>query len=192
MRFVWILSLIGLARAQNYAANVAAPVLSPVESNLNSTFKSLFNSSQITSQVLADFIEPLEVVIARNTYVTRQGSTLMLNDQPWKAAGANVYWLGLDENVFPPANHPKPFYKPYNASYPTFGRITEIMNTLATMGGRLIRSQTLGISVGNPLSLEPDLNVWNDQAFKTMDWAVYQAREHGIRLMAPLIDNYVS
>ena len=63
---------------------------------------------------------------------------------------------------------------------------------VATMGGRLIRSQTLGISVGNPLSLEPDLNVWNDQAFNTIDWAVYQAREHGIRIMAPLIDNYVS
>ena len=64
------------------------------------------------------------------------------------------------------------------------------MNTLVTMGAHTIRSQTLGVSVGNPLSLEPELNVFNDAAFETIDWAVYQAREHGLRIFAPLIDNY--
>ena len=64
------------------------------------------------------------------------------------------------------------------------------MNTLNTMGARTIRSQTLGVSVGNPLSLEPDLDVFNDAAFDTIDWSVYQAREHGLRIFAPLIDNY--
>lgn len=57
----------------------------------------------------------------------------------------------------------QPFYAPYNASYPTKGRITEIMNTVKTMGGRVIRSQTLGISVGNPLSLWPTLTTRNPQ-----------------------------
>lgn len=64
------------------------------------------------------------------------------------------------------------------------------MNTLVTMGAHTIRSQTLGVSTGNPLSLEPDLNVFNDDAFETIDWAVYQARQHGIRIFAPLVDNY--
>ena len=64
------------------------------------------------------------------------------------------------------------------------------MNTLVTMGAHTIRSQTLGVSVGNPLSLETDLNVFNDQAFDTIDYAVYQARTHGLRIFAPLIDNY--
>ena len=99
------------------------------------------------------------------------------------------YWLGLDENVIPPAG--QPFYAPFNASYPTFGRITEVMNTLQTMGARLIRSQTLGVSVGNPLSVMPSLGVYNEQAFATIDWAVFQARQHGLRIMAPLVDNYV-
>ena len=27
-------------------------------------------------------------------------------------------------------------------------------------------------------------------AFDSIDWAVYQAREHGLRIMAPLTDNY--
>ena len=64
------------------------------------------------------------------------------------------------------------------------------MNTLVTMGAHTIRSQTLGVSVGNPLSLEPSLNVFNEAAFDSIDWAVYQAREHGLRIFAPLVDNY--
>ena len=99
-----------------------------------------------------------------------------------------MYWLGLDENVIPPKG--EPFYEPFNASYPTKGRITEVMNTLVTMGAHTIRSQTLGVSVGNPLSLEPALNDFNDQAFDTIDYAVFQARQHGLRIFAPLVDNY--
>lgn len=188
--YLWLLwSLAGLIHAQNYAANVASPILDLVETKLNDTYETLFNESLITSQVLNDFLLPLEVVVARNSYVYRDGSSLKLNGQPWLASGANVYWLGLDENVQAPPG--QPFYKPYNASYPTKGRVTEVMNMLATMGARTIRSQTLGISIGNPLSLEPELGVFNDKAFETIDWAVYQAREPGLRIMAPLIDNYV-
>ncbi|KAK3615693.1 hypothetical protein LTR56_026435 [Elasticomyces elasticus] len=58
------------------------------------------------------------------------------------------------------------------------------------MGARTIRSQTLGVSVGNLLSLEPALNEWNAAAFDTIDWSIYHAREHGIRIFAPLVDNY--
>jgi mannan endo-1,4-beta-mannosidase len=64
------------------------------------------------------------------------------------------------------------------------------MNTLNTMGANVIRSQTLGVSVGNPLSLMPTLGHYNEEAFKTIDWTVFQARQHGIRIFAPLIDNY--
>ncbi|KAF2813288.1 glycoside hydrolase [Mytilinidion resinicola] len=36
----------------------------------------------------------------------------------------------------------------------------------------------------------PELGVVNEDAFETMDWAVYEARMHGVRLFAPLVDNY--
>ncbi len=179
-----------VAYANSFASQVAAPILGPVEGSLNASIESILNSTSITSQILESFLEPLEVQVGRNSYVTREGSSLLLNGMHWTASGANVYWLGLDENVIPPPG--QPFYAKFNASYPTQGRVTEVMNTLQTMGARTIRSQTLGVSVGNPLSVMPALGVYNDEAFNTIDWAVYQAREHGLRIMAPLIDNYVS
>lgn len=182
------LILAGLAQAQSYAAQVAEPILGPIEAQYNASIESLLKSSPLTSQILEDFIEPIEVLIARNQHITRDGAQLKLGNIPWTASGANVYWLGLDENVVPPAG--QPFYAPFNASYPTKGRITEVMNTLNTLGARTIRSQTLGVSVGNPLSVMPKLGIYNEQAFDTIDWAVYQAREHGLRILAPLIDNY--
>lgn len=180
MKLASLSALIALAAV----ANADSPPSGPLKAFLSS-----LNLTDLTPQILKTFLQPLDVLIERNSYVYRDGAQLKLNGKPWTASGANVYWLGLDENVIPPPG--QPFYAPYKASYPTKGRITEVMNTLVTMGARTIRSQTLGISVGNPLSLMPALDQWNDQAFDTIDWAVYQARQHGLRIQAPLIDNYV-
>ncbi|KAK0632175.1 glycoside hydrolase superfamily [Immersiella caudata] len=124
----------------------------------------------------------------RDVPVTRSGSVLYLDGSPWRAVGPNVYWLGLDENVIPPAG--EPFYAPLNASYPTRERITEIMAVVKAMGGTMIRSHTLGVSTGNPLSLMPTGGKVNEAAFDAIDWAVYQARMYGLRLMVPLTDNF--
>jgi mannan endo-1,4-beta-mannosidase len=126
---------------------------------------------------------------ARDAHIYRDGTVLRLQGERWTASGANVYWLGLDENVIPPTG--AAYYAPLKASYPTQGRITEAMATLAVMGARLIRGHTLGVSVGNPLSMMPSLGVYNEAAFEPMDWAVYQARQHDLRIFAPLTDNYV-
>jgi mannan endo-1,4-beta-mannosidase len=147
-------------------------------------------NTTLTKQIVSTYLEPNLALYARNSYVYREGSSLKLLGEPWTASGANVYWLGLDENVIPPKG--EPFYAPFNASYPTKGRTTEVMNTLVTMGAKLIRAHTLGVSVGNPLSLSPSLGVYNDAAFESIDWAIFQARQHGLRIMAPLTDNYVS
>lgn len=122
--------------------------------------------------------------------VTRNGTTLLVDGKVWKAVGPNVYWLGLDENVTPPAG--EPYYAPTKASYPTKERITEVMATVQALGGTMIRGHTLGISVGNPLSVWPEPGKVNEQAFNSIDWAVYQAGVYGIRLLIPLVDNYVS
>lgn len=123
-----------------------------------------------------------------NLPITREGSALLLNGEPWKAVGPNVYWLGLDENVIPPAG--EPFYSPTTASYPTKGRITEVMAIVRALGGTAIRAHTVGVSTGNPLSVWPEKGVVNEEAFESIDWTVSQARAYGLRLMVPLTDNY--
>ena len=122
--------------------------------------------------------------------VTRDGSRLLVDGKEWKAVGPNIYWLGLDENVVPPAG--EPFDPSTRASYPTKGRITDAMATVKALGGTIVRSHTLGVSVGNPLSVMPEPGVVNEDAFDAIDWAVYQAGRYGIRLMVPLTDNWVS
>ena len=53
---------------------------------------------------------------------------------PWRFAGANIYWLGLDENVG-------------GVHYPTPFRIRDALTTAAGMGARVVRAQ-LGDSAG--------------------------------------------
>jgi mannan endo-1,4-beta-mannosidase len=124
----------------------------------------------------------------RDLPITRKGSKLYLGDEEWKAVGANIYWLGMDENVVPPPG--EDYFEPENISYPTKGRIVEMMNVMKAMGGTMIRAHTLGSSTGTPLSVMPEPYIINDKAFEAIDFAVYQARKAGLRLMVPLVDNY--
>ena len=182
---ILMLALAALSSAQAPSASVSSMI-----AQVNSSLQTTDQLNPLTPEILETFIEPLNVQLERNSYVYRDGAELKLMGKQWTASGANVYWLGLDQNVIPPAG--VPFYAPSNASYPTNGRITEIMNTVQTLGGHMIRAETLGISVGNPLSVMPALGVFNEEAFNSIDWSVFQARQHGLRLMIPLVDNYVS
>lgn len=113
-------------------------------------------------------------------FVQRCGSNLCFNGSSVRFAGANIYWLGLDENV-----------PPGTIAYPTKFRIVDALTTAATvMGATVVRGHTLGISVGNPLSFEPSLGVFNDSALDAADYAIFVAGELGLRLQVPLTDNY--
>ncbi|KAL8286423.1 hypothetical protein RQP46_004440 [Phenoliferia psychrophenolica] len=92
--------------------------------------------------------------------------------------GPNIYWLGLDENVVP------------NPSYPDKGRVREAMAIVVAMGGNTIRSHTLGVSTGNSLSVWPSNGNTNNAAFDAIDYAIFAARNYGLRLVIPLTDNY--
>ena len=109
--------------------------------------------------------------------VSRQGTQLIFQGKPFRQGGANMYWLGLDENEG-------------GVAYPTKFRIDDALSTIAGMGVGVVRSHTLGISVGNPLSFETDLNAFNHGALDTIDYAVMRAGKLGIKLIVPLVDNY--
>ena len=110
-------------------------------------------------------------------FVTRSGNRLTLNGSAFRFSGANIYWLGLDENVG-------------GVAYPTNFRVDDALSTAAEMGANVVRAHTLGISVGNSLSVEPTLGNFNASAFTSMDYAIKSAGDRGIRLVIPLTDQY--
>lgn len=112
---------------------------------------------------------------ATGPFVTRNGSALCAGGGQLRFGGANIYWLGLDENV---GGH----------AYPTYFRITDALQTAREMGATVIRCQTCGISTGSPLSIEPSLNQFNDSAFNSIDYTLATARRLGLRVTIPLTD----
>ena len=118
------------------------------------------------------------------SFVKRRGSQLLIDGQPVRFAGANAYWLGLDENVM--INGSK-------VNYPTHFRVDDAFETAAGMGALVIRAHTVGVSTGNPLSFEPRFGVFAEGdglASDHIDYAIYRAGISGIRLIVPLTDNY--
>lgn len=123
------------------------------------------------------FAQPSGAQNKADGFIQREGAQLTLNGHPFRYGGGNIYWLGLDENVG-------------GVGYPTHFRVDDAIETAQRMGATVVRAHTLGISTGNPLSLEPSLGHFNDQAFDAIDYAVASASRHGIRLLIPLTDNY--
>ncbi|SBT43460.1 carbohydrate binding domain-containing protein [Micromonospora auratinigra] len=118
-------------------------------------------------------------------FVVRDGTRLSLAGRPFRFAGPNAYWLGLDENVggTEPGDPP-------TVDYPTYFRIRDGLTTARRMGATVVRAHTLGVSTGNPRSLEPALGEFNPAAFDRIDYAIAEARRLGLRLIIPLTDNW--
>lgn len=112
------------------------------------------------------------------TFVTSNGTNLMLDGEPYRIVGPNIYWLGLVED------------DGEGPSYPSQGRIREAFAIAVAMGATTVRSHTLGVSTGNPLSIWPNANVTNPAAFDSIDYAIAAARNYGVRLIIPLTDEY--
>ena len=110
------------------------------------------------------------------SFVTKSGDKLMLNDKVFRFSGANIYWGGLDDES--------------GLGYPSQFSVNAALQTVADMGGTVVRCQTCGISTGNPQSVEPTLGQFNSTALDTIDYFVAEAAKYNIRLVIPLVDAY--
>src|ERR1022692_4262457 len=91
---------------------------------------------------------PSRSVDSPSEFVTRAGTSLHLSGKPFRYSGPNIEWLGLE--AYGPAD-------PQGARYPTQFEVDDAMDTAKEMGAKVIRSQTLGDSVGCELCIEPQL-----------------------------------
>jgi mannan endo-1,4-beta-mannosidase len=111
-------------------------------------------------------------------FVVRTGPHLTLAGKPYRFGGANIEWLGLSN--YGPA-YPTP------PRYPTHREVDLAFATAKQLGARVVRSQTLGDSVGCALCLEPSLGTFNATAFAHVDYALKVARSRDIRLIATIV-----
>lgn len=123
---------------------------------------------------------PTEAV---DSFVTRQGSQLLLDGEPFRFSGTNIYWLGLSSSANGTTGST-------TIAYPSHFRVDDVLATAEEMGVRVVRSSTLGISIGLPASLESSKDEFNSEAFQHIDYAINKAKQHGIRLILPLAENW--
>jgi len=116
--------------------------------------------------------------LAALEFVGHSGTHLTLNGKPWRFGGANIEWLGVSN--YGPASPAPP-------RFPTHAEVDAALTTAKRLGARVVRSQTLGDSVGCALCLEPALGRFNATAFAHVDYAIAAARKRGLRLIATIV-----
>ena len=100
-------------------------------------------------------------------------------------AGANAYWLALDDNLRPQGV----------ASLPPMKAVVDTLDALRAMHGTLLRVHTLGISYGDAEgngtpTLMPRPGVYNEAMFVQIDRIIAEAGRRGIWLVAPMADRW--
>ena len=89
-------------------------------------------------------------------FVERSGTKLTLGGADYRYSGPNVEWLGIE--AYGPDDSIGP-------RYPSHLEIDDALDTAKLMGTRVVRSQTMGDSVGCDLCIEPKAGVFNPEAF---------------------------
>jgi mannan endo-1,4-beta-mannosidase len=111
-------------------------------------------------------------------FVRRSGTRLTLGGANFRYSGPNIEWLGIE--AYGPDDSLGP-------RYPSHLEVDDVLDTAKLMGARVVRSQSMGDSVGCDLCLEPKAGVFNPEAFKTVDYAIKAAHDRGLRLIITLV-----
>jgi mannan endo-1,4-beta-mannosidase len=111
-------------------------------------------------------------------FVQRDGTRLTLGGETFRYSGPNIEWLGLEG--YGPLD-------PVGPHYPSQFEFDDALDTAKMMGARIIRSQTMGDSIGCDLCIEPKLGEFNPEAFRHLDYVLKAAHDRGLRLIITLV-----
>lgn len=116
--------------------------------------------------------------LPNNEFVHRDGTRLTLGGKTFRYSGPNIEWLGLEG--YGPLD-------PIGPHYPSHFEVDDALDTAKMMGARVIRSQTMGDSIGCDLCIEPKLGQFNPEAFRQLDYVLKAAHDRGLRLIITLV-----
>src|SRR5216683_4146812 len=111
-------------------------------------------------------------------FVQRDGTRLTLGGETFRYSGPNIEWLGLE--AYGPID-------PMGPRYPSHFEVDDALDTAKMMGARVIRSQTMGDSIGCDLCIERKLGQFNPEAFRQLDYVLKAAHDRGLRLIVTLV-----
>lgn len=114
----------------------------------------------------------------REEFVRKSGTSLTLGGQPFRYSGPNIEWLGLEG--YGPAD-------PMGPHYPSHAEVNDVFATAAMMGARVVRSQTMGDTVGCGKCIEPTNGTFNEAGFQGTDYALAVARKYGMKVIITLV-----
>src|SRR5262249_52328080 len=111
--------------------------------------------------------------------VTRKGGSLWLGDGPWRAAGANVYYLQSDfanAQQFGNAN--------------LLQKARESLDVLVCLGMPVVRTWAFNerTAAQDPASLQPSPGVYREEGLQALDQSVAEAKARGLRVILTLVD----
>ena len=116
--------------------------------------------------------------IQAQSFVERSGTHLVLEGKAFRFSGPNIEWLGL-EGYGP--------HDPIGPRYPSHFEIDDVFATADEMGARVVRSQTMGDTVGCPRCIEPEDGKFNEDAFQASDYALTVAAKYHMKVIVSLI-----
>ncbi|MHB8469145.1 MAG: glycoside hydrolase 5 family protein [Gaiellaceae bacterium] len=120
----------------------------------------------------------LAALALASPFVSRSGTHLTLAGRPFRFGGANIEWLGLAG--YGPAD-------PAGPHRPSHFEIDDALATAQQLGATVVRSQTIGDSVGCAACIEPALGQFDASAFEPIDYALARARARGIRTIGTIV-----
>jgi hypothetical protein len=153
-----------------------------VSSDVNHTVLAVVERTTATNPVQFRLTPSVAAGVSSALGLTRTGGTLYHAGVRFRMAGANMYWLGLDDNA--------------GVRYPTHADIDAAVAFCTATGINYVRSHTLGFSFGSSMALITGYNQGTDSfavntsAWDSIDYAAQKFGAAGIYLELPLCDQY--
>src|SRR5262249_54447744 len=135
-----------------------------------SAFRALLAPAALSLLLLAAGAGPGEA--ANAGFVRAQGGQFVLNGASFRFVGTNAYYL------------------PASAAWGNPSLTDQTLALANQVGFSVIRTFAFNDSPGDSVALQPAPGVFNEAAFRALDYVLFKADQAGVRLILPLVNRW--
>src|SRR5207237_4177976 len=114
-------------------------------------------------------------------FVQRSGSSLRLAGNPWRGAGANVYYLQSDLA-----------YAQQFGNSNLLQKARESLDVLVCLGMPVVRTWAFNErpAAQDAASIQPAAGTYREEGLQALDQSIAEAKARGLRAIVTLVDNW--